>query len=87
MDGNICGVDSAVRDQPLAALVNPLTTDAFSVWTCVRNCDETNNPDDNRFAVLYGSTDCQWTRRMSWAELMGAAGWALRELHQLTIAL
>lgn len=86
MDGNICGVDSAVRDQPLAALVNPLTTDsdAFSVWTCVRNCDETNNPDDKRFAVLYGSTDCQL--RMSCA---GAAelGWALRELHQLTIAL
>ena len=63
MNGHICGVDSAVRDQPLAALVNPLTTDsdAFSVWTCVRNCNETKNPDDDRFAVLYGSTGCQWT--------------------------
>lgn len=59
--GEICGYDSAVKHQPIAALVNPLSTDdnILSVWTCVADCAETSNVNSTHFAALYGSTECQ----------------------------
>jgi len=59
MYGRICGVSGGVKDKPLAALVNPLTTDsdAFSVWTCVKTCNDTKDPDNDALGSLYGSSE------------------------------
>jgi hypothetical protein len=59
--GRICGTSAGVEDKPLGALVNPLTTDAaaFAVWTCVRTCNDTKDPDNDALGSLYGSSECQ----------------------------
>jgi len=57
-NGDICGYSDIVKDQPLAALVTPLSLDpeVLSVWSCVSDCSETENVANPFFASIYAST-------------------------------